>query len=80
MAYNSSKAALNALTIQFAKELKDSPIKINAAAPGYTMTDMNEGKGIKTVEQASKIIIQLALIDESGPSGGYFEEEGEIPW
>ena len=80
LAYNSSKAAVNALTIQFAKELKDTPIKINAAAPGYTVTDMNEGKGTRTVQQASKIIVQLALLDETGTSGGYFEDAGEIPW
>ena len=80
LAYNSSKAALNALTIQFAKELKNTPIKINAAAPGYTVTDMNEGKGKRTVQQASKIIVRLALLDESGTSGGYFEDAGEIPW
>jgi NAD(P)-dependent dehydrogenase (short-subunit alcohol dehydrogenase family) len=80
LAYNSSKAAVNALTIQFAKELKDTPIKINAAAPGYTVTDMNEGKGTRTVQQASKIIVQLALLDGTGASGGYFEDAGEIPW
>jgi len=80
LAYNSSKAALNALTIQFAKELKNTPIKINAAAPGYTITDMNEGKGQRTVQQASQIIVKLAMLDETGTSGGYFEDAGEIPW
>lgn len=80
LAYNSSKAAVNALTIQFAKELKDTPIKINAAAPGYTITDMNEGKGNRTVQEASSVIIRLALLDDTGSSGGYFEDAGEIPW
>lgn len=80
LAYNSSKAALNALTIQFAKEFRNTPLKINAAAPGYTVTDMNEGKGSRTVQQASGIIVRLALLDETGPSGGYFEDAGPIPW
>lgn len=80
LAYNSSKAALNAMTIQLAKELKGTTIKINAAAPGYTITDMNEGEGKNTVEQASKIIIKLATLDVDGPTGGYFEEAGEVPW
>lgn len=80
LAYNSSKAAVNALTIQLAKELKDTPIKINSAAPGYTITDMNEGKGRRTVQEASVIIVQLALLDETDTSGGYFEDAGEIPW
>jgi len=68
------------LTIQFGKELTDTAVKINSAAPGYTITDMNQGKGTKSVEQASQIIIQLALLDENGPSGRYFEESVEIPW
>jgi NAD(P)-dependent dehydrogenase (short-subunit alcohol dehydrogenase family) len=80
LAYNSSKAALNAMTIQFARELKNTPVKINAVAPGYTMTDMNEGKGRKSVREASGVIVRMALLDENGPSGGYFEEAGEIPW
>ncbi|MBB3186245.1 SDR family oxidoreductase [Microbacter margulisiae] len=80
LAYNSSKAAVNALTIQFAKELRETPIKINAAAPGYTITDMNGGKGNRTVQEASTVIVRLALLDETGSSGGYFEDAGEIPW
>ena len=80
LAYNSSKAALNMLTIQFAKELKESKIKINSAAPGYTITDMNNGKGKNTVSQACAVIVRLAEINETGPTGGYFEDDGKIPW
>ena len=80
LAYNSSKAAANMLTIQFAKELKNTAIKINAAAPGYTITDMNKGKGVRSVQQASAVILRLASLDENGPNGGFFEDGGEIPW
>lgn len=80
LAYNSSKSALNALTIQFAKEFKNTPLKINSAAPGYTVTDMNDGMGTRTVQQASVVIVRLATLDESGPTGGFFEDTGEIPW
>lgn len=80
LAYNSSKAALNALTIQFAKELQNTSIKINSAAPGFTITDMTEGQGTRTVDQASKIIVKLATLDENGANGGFFEDNGEIPW
>ena len=68
------------MTIQFAKELVNTPIKINSAAPGFTITDLNEGKGTRTVQEASKIIVQLATLDENGPSGGFFEDTGEVPW
>ena len=80
LAYNSSKAAVNALTIQFAKELIGTSVKINSAAPGFTVTDLNEGKGNRTVREAAKIIVHLATLDNSGRSGGFFEDAGEIPW
>lgn len=80
LAYNSSKSALNALTIQFAREFRNTPLKINSAAPGFTATDMNYGMGTRTVQQASVVIVRLATLDESGPTGGFFEDTGEVPW
>lgn len=80
LAYNSSKTALNSLTVQFAYELRDTSIKINSADPGFTATDLNGNRGTRTVEQAAGIIIQLATLDESGPTGGFFDENGIVPW
>ncbi len=80
LAYNCSKTAVNALTVLFAKELKDTKIKINAAAPGYTDTDINNHMGTRTVNQAAVIIIRLATLDENGPTGGFFDENGVVPW
>ncbi len=79
-AYNSSKAALNMLTVVFAAELKDTPIKVNAADPGYTATDLNQHSGPRTVEQAATIAVHLATLPEGGPTGGYFDENGPVPW
>jgi NAD(P)-dependent dehydrogenase (short-subunit alcohol dehydrogenase family) len=80
LAYNSSKTAVNALTVQFAREFKDTPLKINAAAPGYTATDLNGFKGTRTVLQASVIIVSLSTLDENGPTGGFFDDSGPLPW
>lgn len=80
LAYNSSKTALNSLTVQFAYELRDTSIKINSADPGFTATDLNGNRGTRTVEQAAGIIIKLATLDESGPTGGFFDENGIVPW
>ena len=80
LAYNSSKTALNSLTVQFAYELRDTSIKINSADPGFTATDLNGNRGTRTVEQAAGIIIKLATLDESGPTGGFFDENGSVPW
>ena len=80
LAYNSSKAALNAVTIQFAHELRDTPIKVNAADPGYVATDLNGNQGTRTVQQGARIAIQLASLPGDGPSGGFFNEDGPLPW
>ncbi|HEY4289178.1 MAG TPA: SDR family oxidoreductase [Puia sp.] len=79
-AYSCSKTALNALTVLLTKEFKSTNFKINSVAPGYTATDLNQFKGTQTVEQAAKIIVQYATLDNSGPTGGYFNKEGRIAW
>lgn len=80
LSYVCSKSAVNMMTILLAKELRGTKIKINAACPGYTATDLNGFKGKRSVQQASVIIVRLATLDEAGPTGGYFNEDGPIPW
>ena len=80
LAYNSSKTAVNAITVQFAYELRDTPIKVNAADPGYVATDMNQNQGVRTVEQGAATPVRLALLPPDGPTGGYFDDEGPLPW
>ncbi|MEK8210964.1 SDR family oxidoreductase [Paenibacillus sp. FSL L8-0463] len=80
LAYNSSKAALNMATITFAKEFKDTPLKVNSGDPGFTATDLNGFTGHRTVEQAAVIAVRLATLDADGPTGGFFDENGEVPW
>ena len=80
LAYNSSKTAVNAITVQFAHELRDTPIKVNAADPGYVATDMNRNQGVRSVEQGAATPVRLALLPPDGPTGGYFNDEGPLPW
>ncbi|TPJ25337.1 SDR family oxidoreductase [Mesorhizobium sp. B2-7-2] len=80
MSYGSSKTALNAVTVAFARELSPRGIAVNAAAPGYTATDLNGGRGHRTVQQAAEIIVRLATLEAGGPTGGYFDENGPLPW
>ncbi len=80
LAYNSSKTALNAATVQFAQELRDTSIKVNSADPGYTATDMNHYRGTRSVEQGARAAVRLATLPEDGPTGGFFDEEGALPW
>jgi NAD(P)-dependent dehydrogenase (short-subunit alcohol dehydrogenase family) len=80
LAYCSSKAALNMITIHFAKELQSSGIKVNSANPGYTATDMNQHRGTKTVEQGAATPVRLATLPDDGPTAGVFSDEGAEPW
>jgi len=80
LAYNSSKTALNMITVQFAYELRTTPIKVNAADPGYVATDMNRNQGVRSVEQGAATPVRLALLPADGPTGGYFNDDGPLPW
>ncbi len=82
--YNASKAAVNMLTVQLAWELKDTAIKVNAANPNFTDTELVPGAvGGRPVEDGAKTAIELALIGEDGPTGKFFEDFStgeECPW
>ncbi|HTZ92784.1 MAG TPA: SDR family oxidoreductase [Streptosporangiaceae bacterium] len=80
VAYAPSKTFLNAVTVQYAKELRDTGILINAGCPGYTATDLNNFRGFRTPEQGAAIAIQLATLPDDGPTGGFFEDAGVVPW
>jgi NAD(P)-dependent dehydrogenase (short-subunit alcohol dehydrogenase family) len=80
VAYNTSKTALNAMTIQFAYELRDTSIKINSADPGYTATDMTGHRGPRNVSLGAAVVVRLAELPDDGPTGGFFDELGEVPW
>ena len=80
LGYNSSKTALNSVALVFSKDLAGHGIKVNAMDPGYTATDFNNHSGYRTVEQAANTIVELALLNADGPTGGYFYDEGTVPW
>jgi NAD(P)-dependent dehydrogenase (short-subunit alcohol dehydrogenase family) len=84
LAYSSSKAALNMLTVQYARAFAQDPalahVKINSAVPGYTATDMNDHRGTRTVQEGARAIVDLATLPDDGPSGGCFADDGPVPW
>jgi NAD(P)-dependent dehydrogenase (short-subunit alcohol dehydrogenase family) len=79
-AYSPSKSFLNAVTIQYAKELQDTNILINAACPGFVATDLNGFRGVRTPEQGAAIAIRLATLTDDGPTGEFFDDAGTVPW
>jgi NAD(P)-dependent dehydrogenase (short-subunit alcohol dehydrogenase family) len=80
MAYSSSKTALNALTVHYARDLAGTPIKVNGAAPGHVATDFNGFRGTRTPEQGAAVAIHLATLGTDGPTGLVFEDETQLTW
>ena len=80
VAYNTSKTALNALTIHFARDLQDTNIKVNAVTPGHCATDINNYTGPRSAEQGAVAAVQLAIVGDDGPTGGFFDDNGSLPW
>jgi NAD(P)-dependent dehydrogenase (short-subunit alcohol dehydrogenase family) len=67
--YPSSKTALNMVTAMYAKELSGTPIKVNAANPGYCATDLNGHAGFRTPRQGAEVSVALATLPADGPVG-----------
>jgi NAD(P)-dependent dehydrogenase (short-subunit alcohol dehydrogenase family) len=82
LAYDSSKAALNSATVHYAFELRDSTVKVNAAAPGFVATDINRHRGHLRLEdeESVAVIVRLATLPDDGPSGEFHRSEGRVPW
>jgi NAD(P)-dependent dehydrogenase (short-subunit alcohol dehydrogenase family) len=78
--YSSSKVALNAITLALSSDLEKTSIKVNAADPGFTATDLNSFAGTRSVEEAAREPVRLALLDENGPTGTFSNEDGPVPW
>jgi NAD(P)-dependent dehydrogenase (short-subunit alcohol dehydrogenase family) len=79
-AYSPSKTYLNALMIQYAKELQDTNILINNCCPGFVATDLNGHRGTRTPEQGAAIAIRLATLPDDGPTGRFFNDDGPVAW
>jgi len=78
--YAASKTALNAFTVRLASELRATAIKVNSACPGFVATDLNGHRGHRTVQQGADIVVHLATLPADGPSGGFFNDAGRVPW
>ncbi|KAM7190176.1 NAD(P)-binding protein [Rhypophila sp. PSN 637] len=78
-AYDSSKAAVNMLAVNFARRLKTVGGLSNAVCPGYRATRLTGGYG-GSVEDGAKAIVRMATLGKDGVSGKFVNDEGEIPW
>jgi NAD(P)-dependent dehydrogenase (short-subunit alcohol dehydrogenase family) len=76
--YAASKAAVIALTVQYAKNLP--AFRVNASDPGYTSTDFNRHNGHQTVTEGTDATVALALVGPDGPTGEFHDRDGRIEY
>jgi NAD(P)-dependent dehydrogenase (short-subunit alcohol dehydrogenase family) len=79
-AYDASKSALNAYTVHLAWELKDTPIKVNSAHPGWVKTEMGTDAAPMEIPDGARTSVALALLGPDGPSGRFIHLGEELPW
>ncbi|MCZ7436419.1 SDR family oxidoreductase [Micromonospora sp. WMMC241] len=79
-AYAPSKTMLNSITAQYARQLADTNVVVNAACPGWVATDFTNFAAPRTPEQGAAIAVRLATLPDDGPRGGFFDDAGVIPW
>jgi NAD(P)-dependent dehydrogenase (short-subunit alcohol dehydrogenase family) len=80
LGYDASKSALNAFTVHLAWELKDTPIKVNSAHPGWVKTDMGTDAAPMEIPDGAKTSVELALLGPEGPNGKFIHLGQELPW
>ncbi len=80
LGYNTSKAAVNSISLQFANELRTTQVKVNVVDPGFTSTDMTGNQGRRTAARAAAVVVKYATLPDDGPTGGYFDERGAVAW
>ena len=81
-AYSVSKVGLNALVRVLARELAGDPrgLLVNAVCPGWVRTRMGGSSAPRTIAHGARTPVWAALLDEGGPTGGFFRDERAIPW
>jgi len=78
--YIPSKAALNALTVMYAQDLRPEGILVNAVDPGFCATDLNGHRGHRTAAQGAVAAVRMATIAADGPTGTFTDDQGTVPW
>jgi NAD(P)-dependent dehydrogenase (short-subunit alcohol dehydrogenase family) len=79
-AYNASKAAVNSFTVHLAHALKDTPVKVNSAHPGWVKTELGGESAMMDITEGAKTGVQLATLPDDGVSGGFFHLGQPVPW
>jgi NAD(P)-dependent dehydrogenase (short-subunit alcohol dehydrogenase family) len=83
-AYSATKSAVNMMTVKYANAFLDDPelahVKINAVTPGYVATDLNGFRGERSTDEGARASVYWATVGDDGETGGFFDENGSVPW
>jgi NAD(P)-dependent dehydrogenase (short-subunit alcohol dehydrogenase family) len=79
-AYDASKAAVNSFTVHLAHELRNTPVKVNSAHPGWVKTELGGDGAMMDITEGAKTGVQLATLPDDGASGGFFHLGQPVPW
>ena len=81
LAYRSSKAAVNAVTLLTSQALGDRA-RVNALAPGLRRTNLVAGMTVGgDPDEAASGAVRLALLPDDGPTGALWSWDGtRSPW
>ena len=79
-AYSVSKAAMNALTKQFAFALESKNIAVNSVSPGWVRTDMGGANATRSVTEGADTAVWLASEADIKLTGKFFRDRKEISW
>lgn len=79
-AYDASKAAVNSFTVHLAHELRNTPVKVNSAHPGWVKTELGGEGAMMDITEGAKTGVQLATLPDGGASAGFFHLGQPVPW
>ncbi len=80
LAYDTSKTALNAFTVQLADELRGTRMKVNTIHPGWVRTEMGSSLAHLDIGEGARTTLLYASLADDGPTGGFFYLDERLPW
>lgn len=79
--YDASKAAINMLALNYARNLEDVGARVNIVCPGLVSTNLTGYmQWGSTPEVGAKRIVEMAIVDKDGPTATFSDRNGLIAW
>lgn len=81
VSYAVSKAALHALTVKLAGELRDRGVRVDAVDPGLTATAPGMAEtGARPVADGARSVVTAALLPADSPTGTFTRDGTPLAW